>query len=331
VYLRNPDGSFAHDRNGNRVRKPEAGTAGSLEELRVTLFERAARARRTYDGFYPSLHLTYNLTGNLLARAAYARTYGRPNLNQIIPNATINDFDVASGADPGAPLGSIEIRNPALRPWKAENYDVSLEYYTDRGGLFSAGFFRKNIDGFFQRRIKIATAEDLAAVALDARYVGYQVNTTYNLGRGHTTGVELSARQALGFLGTWGRWFEAFANTSLVKEVADTHGKTINAGLTFRRKPITLQTKVNYRGENRGATVAGFGPDAYQYEGARTTVDVNVIYLLSPRLSLFASSSNALNDDPSADRRGSQTPEYARRFREQRFGALYSLGVRGSF
>lgn len=331
VYRRDPDGSFAHDARGNLIRKPEAGATGSMEELRLTLFERAARAKRSYDGYYPSVHLTYNINANFVARLAYARTYGRPNFNQIIPNATINDNDVEGSSDPSAPLGSISVRNPALRPWTADNYDLSLEYYTDQGGLYSVGVYRKDIDGFFQRRIKIATAADLAELDMDTRYVGYQLNTTYNLGKGRTSGIELSARQSLGMLGAWGRRFDVFANTTLLEDISSFHGKNINAGLTFRLKPVTVQTKVNYRGETRGAAVAAMGPDAYQYEGARTTVDVNLVYTLTARLSLFASSSNALSDDPSADRRGSQTPEYARRFREQMFGALYSLGIRGTF
>lgn len=330
VYRRDPDGSLAHDSRGNLVRKPEAGAPGSMQELTQTLFERAARAKRSYHGYYPSLHLTWNVTGNFVARVAYAKTYGRPNFNQIIPNATINDFDVENTESAGI-LGTISLRNPGLRPWSAHNSDVSVEYYTDHGGVFSAGAYYKDIDGFFMRRIKVATADDVAALALDPRYIGYQINTTYNLGRGHTTGVELSARQSLAMLGKWGRWFDVFANTTLFEDISDCHGEMVNAGATFRKKPVTVQAKVNYRGETRDAATTAMGPDAYQYEGARTTVDVNLIWILSRRLSLFASSSNALNDHPTADRRGSLTPDYAKRFREQRFGALYSLGIRGTF
>ena len=60
---------------------------------------RANFANRAYDGYYPSLHLTYQLRENLLVRAAYARTYGRPDFANVIPNATINETDTG-GADP---------------------------------------------------------------------------------------------------------------------------------------------------------------------------------------------------------------------------------------
>ena len=328
VYQRDATGAFVHDSRGNLVRKPEAGAAGSLEQLRFTLFERGAHAQRSYAGYYPSLHLTYNATSNLQVRFAYARTYGRPNFSQIIPNATINDFD---GANATGALGTINLRNPGLRPWTADNYDLSVEHYTETGGVYSVGVYRKELDGFFQQSIKLATAEDLAALDLDPRYVGYQITTTYNLGRGHVAGVEGNARQSLEPLGRWGRRFEVFGNATFFQDTASQNGRTINAGVTFRLKPVTFDTKVNYRSEKRNAAVAALGPDAYEFEGARTTVDVSLTYAWSRRLSLFASSSNALDDRPSADRRGSQTPEYAQRFRQQQYGALYSLGIRGTF
>lgn len=162
VYQRNADGSFAHDTAGKLIRKPEAGAPGSMEEVRVTLFERQARAKRSYDGFYPSLHLTYDLSSNMLARFAYARTYGRPNFNQIIPNVTINDFDTADNS--GGLPGTINVRNPGLRPWVADNFDLSLEYYTKKGGLYSVGAYRKDIDGYFESSVSIATAGARRAV-----------------------------------------------------------------------------------------------------------------------------------------------------------------------
>src|SRR5690606_27550085 len=87
VYVRNPDGSFAYNSQGQRIRKPEAGAAASLEEALYTRTERGYTAQRSYDGYYPGLHLTYNIRENLIGRLAYARTYGRPGFQDIIPNA----------------------------------------------------------------------------------------------------------------------------------------------------------------------------------------------------------------------------------------------------
>ena len=80
VFVRNPDGSFALTATGARIRKPEAGAAGSREQVNLTWHERASRSKRTYDDYYPSLHLTYNMTERFLARAAYAKTGQYPEL-----------------------------------------------------------------------------------------------------------------------------------------------------------------------------------------------------------------------------------------------------------
>ncbi len=328
VFQRDANGNFVRDSRGALVRRPEAGAVGSLEQLRLTLLERGARAGADYSGFYPGLHVTHQFAADVQVRFAYARTYGRPNFTQIIPNTTINDFE---GPDPTGALGTINVRNPGLRPWQAENLELSVEHYTAAGGLLTAGVYRKELDGFFAQRIKLATTEDLVALDLDPRYAGYQVTSTYNLGKGRVSGFELNARQPLSVLGNWGRRFEVFANGSFFKDTNSINGRTLNAGVVARIRPVTFDTKVNYRSESRRAAVAALGPDAYEFEGARTTVDATLTVALARRASLFLSASNLLNDKPSADRRGSATPEYAQRFREQEYGALYSLGVRGTF
>ncbi len=127
VWQTNADGSYV---DGNpstpgvqRVRKPEAGTVGSMEELHLVRIERGAKADRSYDGYYPGVHLTYNITDDLLARFSYAKTIGRPDYANIIPATDIN-FD-----DSDPTTGFITIRNTALQPWTADNFDFSLEYY----------------------------------------------------------------------------------------------------------------------------------------------------------------------------------------------------------
>lgn len=330
VYVRNPDGSFAHTNTGALIRKPEAGAAGSLAEVGQTYFERASRAQRSYNGFYPSAHLTFNFAENLLLRAAYAETYGRPNFNQIIPRATVNAFDTDDD-DPDAVLGTLNIRNPALRPWSAENYDISLEYYTKTGGMYGIGAFYKELDGFFQSITKVATAEDVSALGLDPMYTGYRITTSYNLNLRRTKGVEANFKQTLASLGRWGRHFDVFANTSYFQQVSGLNGRSVNGGVTFRAKRIVAATKFNHRTGSRGAAVAALGDDAYQFEGTRTTFDLSLSLAITPRISLFANGSNIFNNNPSAERYGSETPDYARLFRIQDFGAQYSLGVKGSF
>ncbi|MBI4623348.1 MAG: carboxypeptidase regulatory-like domain-containing protein, partial [Verrucomicrobia bacterium] len=72
VYVRNANGTLARTAAGTLIRKPEAGAVGSMEQLRFVWQERAAHGRGVFTDYFPSMHLTYNITDNFLARAAYA-------------------------------------------------------------------------------------------------------------------------------------------------------------------------------------------------------------------------------------------------------------------
>lgn len=340
VYQKNPDGSFVRDGNNNRVRKPEAGTAGSMQELDFILQEQGYRAQRSYDGFYPSVHLTYNFRPNLLLRLAYAQTYGRPDFDSVIPNSIINEFDVDDGdaGDPETIGGSITVRNTGLRPWSADNCDLSLEYYTDQGGMFTAGVFYKEIEDFFGDIARRATAEDLQLLGLDSRYLGWTLRSKFNSGDARVSGIEVSMRHSLAPLGVWGKYFDVFANATKLRLEGHEQAsftqfmpESANWGITFSRKPVTIMAKWNYRGEQRLLPVASMGPDAFNYFAPRATMDLNVTYQIGQRLSFFANARNLLNKPFISYRYGSETPDYAKTWSYNNYGVFVTLGIRGTF
>src|SRR5690606_3438396 len=156
--------------------RPIAGTAGSLAELALTRVERGFEAEREYDGYYPSVHLNYNITDNLVARFAYAKTLGRPDYADIIPRV---DFDFEE--DPEVP-GVVEVSNTGLLPWTADNFDVSLEYYFGRGGVASIGAFLKELSDFWGTSSQPLTPALLQQYGLDERYANWTVSTMINVG-----------------------------------------------------------------------------------------------------------------------------------------------------
>ncbi len=338
VWVRDPDGTFARDAQNQRIRRPEAGAVGSMEELRLIRQERANLANRAYDGYYPSLHLTFNATANFLLRAAYAKTYGRPDFRNIVPNATITENDIELSTDPNALPGIITVRNTGLKPWTAQNYDLSAEYYTENGGIITAGAFRKDVTDFFGTLQTIATPEVLDELGIDQRYVDWRINTTINSGDARVSGVEFNVRQSLTHLGKFGRYFSVFANATKLKlegsRTADFNRflpKSANWGFTFTKKPVTFMMKWHHRGEqNRGPSTAQ-GPDARLYQDARTTLDVNLTYQAFKRLSVFVNGRNVLNEWFTQSRYQADTPEYARRSSTNSYGVQWAAGVKGTF
>jgi iron complex outermembrane receptor protein len=340
VYQRASNGTFVRDAAGLRVRKPEAGAVGSMEELRLTRSERTAHATRTYDGYYPSLHLTYDLRENFLARAAYAKTYGRPNFTDVIPRTTINERDLTEAQlnDPTVLKGTLTVRNTSLRPWTADNYDVSLEYYTPQGGLVSVNGFVKEIRDFFGDAVRLATPADLEEAGLEPQYVGWNLSTKFNSGNARITGGEVNVRHSLRGLGQWGGYFTLFANATKLRleghskaSFASFIPKSGNWGVSFNRQRIAVTARWNHRGLDKRQALPEFGPDGYLYFKARTTLDMNFAYQLTRRLSLAGNINNLLNEPHTMLRYGSATPDYARVFQRNYYGVQFGLGLKGTY
>jgi iron complex outermembrane receptor protein len=337
VWVRNANGSFARTPAGARIRKPEAGAAGSLAEVPLIFRERASRAERSYHGYYPSLHLNFNATERLMIRAAYAKTYGRPNFSNIIPNTTVNQDDDLN-ADPDETRGRITFSNIGLKPWSADNYDLSVEYYTAQGGVVSGGVFLKEVKNFFGNYVKDATAEDLEALGLDSRYLGWRVTTKFNSGSARVRGTEINVRHSLAPFGAWGRNIIVFANATKLKLEGDTLAdftgflpESVNWGFTVAWKRATVITKWNYRGEQKAVSFPDMGPDAFRFPQPRMQLDLSLDFRLTKRLSLYANLRNVTNEIQNEFAYGPQTPEYAKEFYHGKFGRPFTVGIKGSF
>jgi outer membrane receptor protein involved in Fe transport len=199
--------------------------------------------------------------------------------------------------------------------------------------------FRKDIQDFFATSVRIATAADLELLGMDPRYAGWQISTAFNEpGAARVSGVEFNVRHPLRPLGTWGRYFQVFANATklTLKGSQDSNfggfiPKSANWGVDFSRKPFNVMLKWNHRGQQRLARVAALGPDAFEYSKARTRLDVNIDYQLRRDLFLYVSGQNVFDVPETLFRYGSETPGYARVYQVLTTGVQVSLGVKGSF
>ena len=339
IWQRNPDGSFVRDGSGRRVRIPGAGASGSLEELPFLWQERAAHSRRTYDGYYPSVHLTYNFTEKLQARAAFAQTYGRPNFDQIIPLVTVNEFTDADDVVTG---GRLSMRNPGLLPWAANNYDLTTEYYTDHAGVFSAGVFRKDVVNFFGSLTRPSTPQELEEAGVADLLGGWETVTSYNLGEVRVDGVELSFNQRLAlldpWLAGWGSAFRVFANYTKIRvtgartNLRGFQPRSANWGLQFARKQVRAALKWNSTADRPTDDVTGIGRNGQQYDQGMLIMDVSLSYSLRPNLAFFLDMKNVGRTIRVQGRKSDELPDYAWIWNHNRhLGIATTLGINGSF
>jgi hypothetical protein len=132
--------------NGYRV-LPTSGTtsvlppgvdANSVEGIRASYRRTVSRSSYRSDPF-KYLHLRYEITPGLQARASFTDAIGRPNLSDLIPSAqSQNDTTQIVTANNRA----------GLLPQKSKNLDFSLEYYTKTSGQWTFGVFSRDVDDF---------------------------------------------------------------------------------------------------------------------------------------------------------------------------------------
>lgn len=107
-----------------------------------------------YAHWLPSIDLSAELTDSLILRSSYSRTIGRPGWGDIQGGQTLNEPVRIDG-------GTGQQGNPGLEPLKADNFDLSLEWYYAEASYLSLGYFQKNIDNYIGTTIIQATPFDL--------------------------------------------------------------------------------------------------------------------------------------------------------------------------
>jgi TonB-dependent receptor len=102
-----------------------------------TLSVETRRPGKEYTQYLPGIHLRHELQKNLIMRESYNRSYARPTLSRLTLGRS-EDIN-----------GNIAEGNPLLDPTTSHNADAQIEKYTEKGGLYSVGFFYKKMKGFY--------------------------------------------------------------------------------------------------------------------------------------------------------------------------------------
>ncbi|MSU48190.1 MAG: TonB-dependent receptor [Opitutus sp.] len=332
IYQRESGGAFRRDAAGRLI----PITNDALARARLQLTERGSRAKRVYDGTFPSFNSSFELTPHLLVRAAYAKTIGRPTLSEIISGITVTD------PDSPAATRTITAINAGLSPWTANNYDLTVELYDQKGATASVSLFRKDLSNFFGTVRTPATPALLAEFGLTDDYLAYDVLTKRNFGHATIDGVEVGYRQSLAaFLPGWGKGIQAYANvTSLAlggqnaDDFANFSPRDISWGLSFARPRFIAKINVIQSKWIRGSPVAASATvpvGSYTYTAPQTRIDLSAEYRFTKWLSVYGSIRNLTHSVKRTGTRGPGVPAYAQLDYFQYTGSLFTLGVKGDY
>lgn len=115
---------------GGRYIKTDLESAVIRDGAKVT-------GENDYSDFLPSLNVTYNVTGDTVVRFAAAKVMRRADFGQLSPAFDIDNSIVTANQ------GSID-----LEPFRATQYDLSVEHYFGQGNMLSFAVFYKNVESF---------------------------------------------------------------------------------------------------------------------------------------------------------------------------------------
>jgi iron complex outermembrane receptor protein len=125
---------------GTRVAITEVDALGN------TTAGRTVRGTNRYTDILPSLNMVYEPIDDVLLRFGASKVMARPllgNLSPIVSSLSIPNTGATEGA-------TLTVGNPKLKPFRSDNFDASVEWYFQDGGLISVAGFRKDIGSFPQ-------------------------------------------------------------------------------------------------------------------------------------------------------------------------------------
>ena len=280
----------------------------------------------TYDFWLPGVHGRHALTENLILRESFNRSYGRPRLTELSKGREIDDE------------GNIEDGNSQLKPALSDNFDIQLEYYTKRGGLYSIAFFYKEIENFSFEQVFDFTDIGSDGVPIRDDEGRFEYEQPVNGTNATNKGIELIARQQLFFLpGPWAGLSLGFSAT-FSDSKATIPNRTDRSDLTlpgFSDRIFTatidyawsgFSARLDYR--FRGDFIEGLGDDIesdeFFAEGDR--LDAEIAFRIRPGIVIYASGTN-LTDEPQVSYQG--FPPFVEDASIS--GAKYTFGIQFDF
>ncbi|AWI10410.1 hypothetical protein CKA38_15130 [Ereboglobus luteus] len=280
------------------------------------LYYSMVSGKKSYDNWFPNVQLKYEPLANLIFRAAYTTSIGRPKLEYLLPS---DSYTVSSSAQ----TVTINKKNTGLKPQYSNNYDISVEYYLPHGGVISGGVFRKDITDFI-----LETSGLLADVAPDLveqyqslyeQYPNYDIyyGSAFNIGTAKMDGFEISYRQRLSFLPSFLKNIEFYESFSYIKpkgdiDVVNLKRKVSNTRITYRGNGWSIQAGYNWFGRYlRRSPSTLTNPDGSitmgndgTYTKASGRLDLSFTYQFSRNWSLSCDWRNVLNEPDEYERFG---------------------------
>lgn len=246
--------------------------------------------KNDYSDVLPSFNLAFEPREDLVLRLGAAKVMSRPTLGDLTPGGSVSPTTL-----------TVSYGNPLLNPFRATNYDASIEWYFQNESLLALAVFHKEIDSFItSETVPIPYGQLGLPLELLQGVQGLNADTVFQVTRrlngdgGTLDGVEIQYQQPFTFLpGLWSNFGFTGNVTWVDSEVSyGTAGKnrltgqsknTANATLYYEDGPFQARVSVAHRSQY---LLSFPGTNGNSEEGVNdtTNVDASMSYELTPNL-----------------------------------------------
>jgi TonB-dependent receptor len=276
-----------------------------------------ASRRNSYDDWLPSLVLKITPGDDTVFRLAYSRSLGRPEYSNLSPGGSIDQSNDA-----------VTLGNPDLRPYRADNFDATAEWYFARGAILSGGVFYKRISNPIFGSTTVLTDTVFNGVNYDR----LEITQPQNAASGEILGVEMQYQQQFTFLpgllsGLGVNATATFTDSNLTlpdgrRSAFPSQSEYLYGAELFYQKG-RIEASVAYH--NTGHALLSVGTPSYndQYNDDLRRLDAKVNFAVTERVGLFFEAQN-LTDEPT---RQYQAGNANWIIQNERYGRTFYAGV----
>lgn len=286
-------GGFRNEYTKTTLKGSQVVVSSSTEITPVKL-------NNNYNAFLPMVHLKYELNEKTNLRAAYTRTFVRPNFGDMTPGHAIDQTQNPIVVTKG---------NQDLKPTFANNFDLMGEYYFDNVGLISGGFFYKDIQDVIFKDITYYTEGGNSYVMTQsknlesARLFGFEagINKRFDFLPGLLSGFGVEVNYT--FIDSEvkvPRQVGSGSSATTVNDktqLPDQSKHMANIILFYEKGPLMVRLAGNYRGKSINTINQQLGPDFYVWTDKNFTLDASATYSITKNVKAFAEVNN-LTDEP---------------------------------
>jgi TonB-dependent receptor len=282
---------------GIRYARTDTSSSGFLNTEYVTV-------DNTYEDTLPSFNLAVEPREDLVLRFGAAKVMSRPALGDLTPGGSLS-----------TPTRRVSYGNPLLAPFRATNFDASIEWYFAREALLAGAVFYKEIDSFITTATETVPWRSLGLP--DSLLTGtpaspdenFDVTRKLNGQGGSLKGFELQYQQPFTFLpGFWSdfgfignyTWVDSEVNygttaAPLYNKLTGQSDSTANATLYYENEKLSARVSAAYRS---GYLLSFPGGNGNTEEGVNSSLnfDASLSYDITEKLTFSLEAVNLTDE-----------------------------------